>query len=196
MRKIILLTAFLFCLFSFAQKPKFTLGLNAVGVFPMGNNYLKDGVGNFAGVGLNFQTVFKNNMGFGIELSRAFTDVKDKSIFGELESPRLTNFTTYFLYKYPFTDALSLEGQIGYSYMALTSQSDYFSSNFTENGSAFLLGTELSYHFPKAKIVEIYASPKIYFFDSEVRFDEKEIDKYYSKATLFNLNVGVRIYLN
>lgn len=196
MRKILLLTAFVFSLFAFAQKPKFTLGINGVGVFPMGNNYLKDGVETFAGVGLNFQTVFKNNMGFGIELSRSFSNVKDESIFGELESPRLTNFTTYFLYKYPFSEALNLEGQIGYSYMALTSQSNYFSNNYTENASAFVLGTELSYHFPKAKMVEIYASPKVYFFNSEVKFEEKSIDRYYSKATLLNLNVGVRIYLN
>lgn len=196
MRKILLLSAFLFCLFSFAQKPKFTLGVNAVGIFPMGDNYLKDGVGNFTGVGLNFQTVFKNNMGFGIELSRAFTDVKDKSVFGELENPKLTNFTTYFLYKYPFTEAFNIEGQIGYSYMALTSRSDYFSNNYTENASAFLLGTELSYNFPKAKMVEIYASPKIYFFDSEVKFEDRDIDRYYSRAPLFNLNIGVRIYLN
>lgn len=196
MKKILLATAFLLCLFSFAQKPKFTLGLNGVGVFPMGDNYLKDGVDNFFGVGLNFQTVFKNNMGFGIELNRSFSEVQDKSIFGELYNPRLTNISTYFLYKHPFTESFSLEGQIGYGYMALTSKSQYSSNIFTENADSFLLGTELSYHFPKSKMIEIYASPKIYFFDSKVKFEEREIERYYSRATLLNLNVGVRIYLN
>ena len=196
MKKILLATAFLMCLFSFAQKPKFTLGLNGVGVFPMGNNYLKDGVENFKGVGLTFQTVFRNHMGFGIELSRSFSEVKDQSIYGELESPRLTSISAYYIYKYPFTNSLSLEGQIGLSLMALTSQSNNRSNTYTENASAFFFGTEFSYHFPKAKIVGIYASPKLYFFDSLVKFEEKEIDHYYSKVPLLNINAGIRIYLN
>lgn len=196
MRKIILLTAFSFCVFSFAQKAKCTLGVNGVGIFPMGNNYLKDGVESFAGVGLTFQTIFRNNMGFGIELNRSFSDVKNKSIYGELDSPRLTNIGAYYIYKYPFTNSLGVQGQVGYSLMALTSQSSNWSNTYTENASAFFFGTELSYHFPKAKIVEIYASPKLYFFDSLVKFEEKDIDRYYSRAALLNINVGVRIYLN
>jgi hypothetical protein len=196
MRKYLLfITAFCFGLFS-SQSAKPSLGINVVNVIPTGNNYLKDGVKNFIGVGLTFQTIFRNNMGFGVELSRAFSEVKDISIYGDLDNPQLTNISVYFVYKYPLTEAFNLEGQIGLGLLALTSQSRYTQDKYTENASAFQLGSEISYKFPKAKKVEIYASPKIYFFDSLVGFQEKDLDRYYSRSLLLNINVGVRINFN
>jgi hypothetical protein len=135
-------------------------------------------------------------MGFGIELGRSYTEVKDKSLYGELESPRLTNISGYYIYKYPFANSFAVQGQIGFSLMALTSQSQYDSDTYTEHASAFFLGTEFSYQFPKVKKLEIYVSPKVYLFDSLVKFEEKDIDRYFSRATLLNINVGLRLNLN
>ncbi|MFC0342695.1 outer membrane beta-barrel protein [Epilithonimonas hispanica] len=196
MKRFLLSTA-LFCFAFFSsQGVQPSLGINAVTFLPMGDNFLKDGLKNFVGVGLTYQTVFKRNMGFGIELNRAFSEVKDRSVYGDLEKPRLTNISAYFIYKYPFTEAFSLQGQIGGSFMAITSQSRYTKDDFTEQAGAFFLGTELSYKFPKLKKLEIFASPKLYFYDSFVEFRDKGLDKYYSKAQLLNINVGIRLNLN
>lgn len=196
MKRILLLSAILCCTLSFAQKTQVSLGLNGVGIFPMGNNYLKDGVGNFAGAGFTFQTIFKTNMGFGVELGRSYTKVQDKSIYGELTNPRLTNISAYYVYKYPFANSFAVEGQLGLSLMALTSESLDSQENYTEHAAAFFFGGEFSYQFPNTKILEIYASPKLYFFDSLVKFDEKAIDRYFSRAPLLNINVGIRLNLN
>lgn len=196
MKRFLLQTAIFCSAFFYSQGVQPSLGINAVTFLPMGNNHLKDGLKNFVGAGLTYQMVFKRNMGFGIELNRAFSNVKDRSVYGELEKPRLTNISAYFIYKYPFTETFSMQGQIGGSLMAITSQSRFTKDEFTEQASAFFLGTELSYQFPKTKKLEIYASPKLYFYDSFVDFRERDLDRYYSKAQLLNINVGIRLNLN
>lgn len=196
MKRFLLQTAIFCSAFFYSQGVQPSLGINAVTFLPMGNNHLKDGLKNFVGAGLTYQMVFKRNMGFGIELNRAFSNVKDRSVYGELEKPRLTNISAYFIYKYPFTETFSMQGQIGGSLMAITSQSRFTKDEFTEQASAFFLGTELSYEFPKTKKLEIYASPKLYFYDSFVDFRERDLDRYYSKAQLLNINVGIRLNLN
>lgn len=196
MNRFLLLTAVFCSAVFYSQSVQPSLGINAVTVLPMGNNHLKDGLKSFVGAGLTYQMVFKRNMGFGIELSRAYSEVKDYSVYGDLEKPRLTNISAYFIYKYPFTETFSMQGLIGGSLMAITSQSRFTRDKFTEQASAFFLGSELSYKFPKTKKLEIYASPKFYFYDSFVDFRERELDRYYSKATLLNINVGIRINFN
>lgn len=194
-RFLLSITVFCFAL-SFGQKPQPSLGIDVVSVTPMGDNYLKDGVKNFFGFGLTFQTVFKRNMGFGLELSQAFSEVKNKSVYGDLEKPQLTNFSAYFLYKYPFKNGLNVQGQIGAGIMRLSNQSQYVDDDYRETAAGFLLGTEISYKFPKNKIVEVFASPKIYFYNSQIKFDDSDLSRYYSRSQLLYINVGVRLNLN
>lgn len=196
MKKFLLFFAFLCFAVSFSQNSKPSLGFNMITITPMGNNYLKDGVKPFVGFGVTFQSIYINKLGFGIEISQAFSQVKNKTIYGDLEKPRLTNITTYLNYKYPFSNGISLQGQMGAGFLNLANQSLYTEDIYKENGISFLVGTEVSYKFPKSKGFEIYASPKLYFFKSQVDFEDSELDKYYSQSRLLYLNVGIRLNIN
>ncbi|MBO6201632.1 MAG: hypothetical protein J6N74_08445, partial [Chryseobacterium sp.] len=56
----------------------------------------------------------------------------------------------------------------------------------------YILGGKILYSISKTNNVQVFFGPKIYFFTSDINLENKKIEKYYSDATILNLNLGFR----
>lgn len=179
----------------FAQKKdNFSFELQGNTYSGLGNNFISDGLGTFTGFGAGITGIIYKNFGLGFEFHKGFTDVKDVSVFGDLKNPDLTTFEILVLYRYNATEKFDLEGNIGVANMQINSKSDYRTDGFSEGGTAFVLGAKALYSITKNNSLYVLGSPKLYFLSTGTSIDNPEADKYYSKPTLLNLTLGLRLY--
>lgn len=179
----------------FAQKKdNFSFELQGNAYSGLGNNFISDGLGTFTGFGAGITGIIYKNFGLGFEFHKGFTDVKDVSVFGDLKNPDLTTFEILVLYRYNATEKFDLEGNIGVANMQIKSKSDYRTDGFSEGGTAFVLGAKALYSITKNNSLYVLGSPKLYFLSTGTSIDNPEADKYYSKPTLLNLTLGLRLY--
>ena len=180
---------------TFAQKKdNFSFELQGNTYSGLGNNFISDGLGTFTGFGAGITGIIYKNFGLGFEFHKGFTDVKDVSVFGDLKNPDLTTFEILVLYRYNATEKFDLEGNIGVANMQIKSKSDYRTDGFSEGGTAFVLGAKALYSITKNNSLYVLGSPKLYFLSTGTSIDNPEADKYYSKPTLLNLTLGLRLY--
>ena len=193
MRKI----TFFFILISglcFSQdSDRFAFELKGNSFTGIGNNFIADGTKTFTGFGAGFTGTFYKNFGLGIEFNKGYSEVSDVSVFGDLHSPQFTTFDYYALYRYQANNRLSFEGNIGGGYAKLKSYSNYRTKNFSESGSAFLVGAKAMYGLTKNNNLQLVAGPRFYFLSTFTEMNDPKIEKYYSKSTLLNLSLGLRI---
>lgn len=193
--KNILILLILFSNFCFAQKPNnFSLELKGNTFTGLGDNWIADGTKTFTGIGFGFSGVVYKNFGVGLEYNTGYSEVKDISVFGDLYSPKLQTIDYFALYRYDINPKASIEGNIGGANLFLKSYSNYRSNYFSENGKAFLLGGKALYSITKNNKLYVFASGRLYFFNTDIEMGDEEIEKYYSKATLLNFSLGLRIY--
>ena len=179
----------------FAQKKNnFSFELQGNTYSGLGNNFISDGLGTFTGFGAGITGIIYKNFGLGFEFHKGFTDVKDVSVFGDLKNPDLTTFEILVLYRYNATEKFDLEGNIGVANMQIRSKSDYRTDGFSEGGTAFVVGAKALYSITKNNSLYVLGSPKLYFLSTGTTIDNPEADKYYSKPTLLNLSLGLRLY--
>ena len=179
----------------FAQKKNnFSFELQGNTYSGLGNNFISDGLGTFTGFGAGITGIIYKNFGLGFEFHKGFTDVKDVSVFGDLKNPDLTTFEILVLYRYNATEKFDLEGNIGVANMQIKSKSDYRTDGFSEGGTAFVVGAKALYSITKNNSLYVLGSPKLYFLSTGTTIDNPEADKYYSKPTLLNLSLGLRLY--
>lgn len=178
-----------------AQKNNFSFELQGITYSGLGTNFISEGLGTFTGFGAGITGIIYENVGLGLEFHKGFTQVKDVSVFGDLKKPNLTTFEISALYRYPATEKLQIEGNIGVANMQIKSKSDYRTDGFSEGGTAFLLGVKALYSLTRKNSLYILASPKLYFLSTGTSIDHPEFDKYYSKPTLLNFTLGLRLYL-
>lgn len=194
MRTITIIFVFLSAL-SFAQdSKKFSVELKGNTFAGLGNNFIAEGTTTFTGFGLGLTGLVYNNFGLGIEFNRGYADVKDVSVFGELNSPELTLIDLYGLYRFPATSKLDIEGNVGAGNLRIKSRTDYRSDEFLESGSTFFLGGKLLYSITKNDQLHVVGGSRLYFLSTITEMDDPEIDEYYSKATLLNFSLGLRLY--
>lgn len=178
-----------------AQKQKnFSFELQGNTFSGIGNNFIADGLGTFTGFGASFSGRFYKNMGLSLEYHKGFTDVKDISVFGDLQNPTLSSLEILGLYRYKVTDKFDVEGNLGFGSIRIISNSVYRNQGFEENGTAFILGAKALYSLTKNNSLYLVGSPRLYFLNTFTEIENSNADKYYSKATLFNLSLGLRIY--
>ena len=193
MRKI----TFFFILISglcFSQdSDRFAFELKGNSFTGIGNNFIADGTKTFTGFGVGFTGTFFKNIGLGIEFNKSYSEVSDVSVFGDLHSPQFTTFDYYALYRYQANNRLSFEGNIGGGYAKLKSYSNYRTKNFSESGNAFLVGAKAMYGLTKNNNLQLVAGPRFYFLSTFTEMNDHKIEKYYSKSTLLNLSLGLRI---
>lgn len=179
----------------FAQKKdNFSFELQGNTYSGIGNNFISDGLGTFTGFGAEITGIIYKNFGLGFEFHKGFTDVKDVSVFGDLKNPDLTTYELLVLYRYNATEKFDLEGNIGVANMQIKSKSDDRTEGFSEGGTAFVLGAKALYSITKNNSLYVLGSPKLYFLSTGTSIDNPEADKYYSKPTLLNLTLGLRLY--
>ena len=179
----------------FGQKNnKFSVELQGNTFSGIGNNFIADGLGTFTGFGAAVSGRFYKNFGLSLEYHKGFSEVKDVSVFGDLEKPSLTSFELLALYRYSATDKFDLEGNIGVASMKVDSKSVYRGAGFSEGGTALIIGAKALYSLTKNNKLYVIGSPRLYFLSTSTTIDNPEADKYYSKATLFNLSLGLRLY--
>ena len=128
------------------------------------------------------------------EFRKGFSEVKDVSVFGVLNSPDITSFELLALYRYNVTEKFDIEGNVGIARMRIKSKSDYRSDGFSKGGTAFVIGGKALYSITKNNTLYILGSPRLYFLATSTNIDNPEADKYYSKPTLFNFSLGLRFY--
>ena len=188
---------FLFLLVSgsiFAQKDNFSFELQGNTYSGLGNNFISEGLGTFTGFGAGITGIIYKNFGLGFEFHKGFTEVKDVSVFGDLRNPQLTTFEILALYRYHATEKFQIEGNIGIANMQIKSKSDYRTDGFSEGGTAFVLGAKGLYSITKNNSLYVLGSPRLYFLSTGTTIDNPEADKYYSKPTLLNFTLGLRLY--
>ena len=188
---------FIFILFSgiclSQETDKFAFELKGNTLTGMGSNFIAEGTKTFTGFGVGFTGTFLKNIGLGIEFNKSYSEVSDVSVFGDLHSPQFTTFDYYALYRYQANNRLSFEGNIGGGYAKLKSYSNYRTKNFSESGSAFLVGAKAMYGLTKNNNLQLVAGPRFYFLSTFTEMNDPKIEKYYSKSTLLNLSLGLRI---
>ena len=128
------------------------------------------------------------------EFRKGFSEVKDVSVFGVLNSPDITSFELLALYRYNVTEKFDIEGNVGIAGMRIKSISDYRSDGFSEGGTAFVIGGKALYSITKNNTLYILGAPRFYFLSTSTTIDNPETHKYYSKPTLFNFSLGLRLY--
>lgn len=198
MRKYLLFLMILALSFSYAQesvkqKARFSIDLKGNLGIPIGDNFMADGLKTFAGYGLGFQAIFVKDFGLGGEFNQMFSNVKDVSIFGALQDPRLTDFSFYLIYLHSFGNSgFDAEAKAGIGTLFLRSESVDWGDRFRQYGNQYILGGKILYTISKSNNVQVFFGPKIYFFDSDINFENKKLEKYYSNATIVNLNLGFR----
>ncbi|WP_232707045.1 hypothetical protein [Epilithonimonas sp. JDS] len=198
MRKYLLFILMLAVSFSNAQekvkqKARFSIDLKGNLGIPVGDNFMADGLKTFSGYGLGFQAVFVKDFGLGVEFNQMFSSVKDVSVFGALEDPRLTDLSFYLVYLHSFGESgLDVEAKAGIGSLFLRSESIDWGDKFRQYGNQYILGAKVLYTISKPNNVQIFFGPKLYFFTSDINFENKKLEKYYSNATILNLNLGVR----
>ncbi|MDR2207018.1 MAG: porin family protein [Flavobacteriaceae bacterium] len=175
------------------EKSFFTFELKGNLVQGIGDSFIADGLKSASGFAFSFSGTFHKNIGLGIEFSSASAKIKDASVFGDLESSKFRFIDIYALYYYPVSKKFALEGDLGGSVVSLKSESEYWDKDFKEDGSAFFLGAKAIYALTKDGTLNLIGGTKIYFFDSNVSIAEPHWNKYYSKSTLLNFNLGVRV---
>lgn len=179
----------------FAQKKdNFSFELQGNTFTGIGNNFIADGVGTFTGFGAAISGTFYKNFGLSLEYHKGFSEVKDISVFGDLEKPSLSSIELLALYRYHATDKFALEGNVGVGSMRINSKSAYRTDGFSEGGTAFIIGGKALYSITKNNSLFIVGSPRLYFLSTSTTIDNPAADKYYSKSTLFNLSLGLRLY--
>ena len=179
----------------FAQKQnKFSLELQGNTFTGIGNNFIADGLGTFTGFGVSLSGKFYKNIGLSLDFHRAFSEVKDISVFGDLQKPALTSVEISAFYRYNVTDKFDAEGNIGIGSFDIKSSSVYRSEGFSENGTSFILGGKALYSITKNNSLYLIGAPRFYFISTRTEIDNPKADKYYSKATLFNFSLGLRLY--
>ena len=176
-----------------AQDNQFSFELKGNVMIPAGDNFLKDGLKNFSGFGLGFQGFFYKGFGLGAEYNFTSSEVKNESVFGTLKAPSLSSWEAHLLYHFPLTKKWEGEGSFGLSALRLKSRSDYRSDGFKEHAGSVILGAKLFYALSEKPKVQVFASPKLYFYSSDTQIDQSDLQRYYSKATLINLSAGVRL---
>ncbi|UFK98877.1 porin family protein [Kaistella faecalis] len=192
--KNVLLTFILISGICFSQETnKFAIEFKGNTFTGLGNNFVADGTKTFTGFGAGFTGTFYKNFGLGIEFNKGYSEVSDVSVFGDLHSPQLTLFDIYALYRYDVNQKLSIEGNIGGGFSQLKSYSDYRIEKFTEGGNTFFLGGKALYSVTKNNSLVLVAGPRFYFMHTFTEMDDPKIQKYYSKATLLNFSLGLRL---
>lgn len=175
------------------KKARFAIDVKGNVGIPIGNNFVADGLNTFTGFGIGFQSVFIKDFGIGGEINQMFSDVKDVSVFGAMKNPRLTDFSFYLVYLHSFENTnFDVEGKAGIGSLFLRSESVEWGDRFRQYGNQYILSGKILYKISKSNAVQVFFGPKLYFFDSNVNFAEKELERYYSKATILNLNLGFR----
>ena len=181
------------CLFG-QKKNHFSVELQGNTFSGLGNNFISEGLGTFTGFGLGISGIIYKNFGLGIEVHKGFTQVKDISVFGDLQKPALTSVEIIGLYRYQATGKFDLEGNIGVASMRIKSNSEYRDDGYTEGGTAFLLGAKALYSLTNNNSLYLMGGPRFYFLSTDTEIDDSTADRYYSKATLFNFTLGLRLY--
>ena len=188
---------FIFILFSgicmSQETDKFAFELKGNTLTGMGSNFIAEGTNTFTGFGVGFTGIFLKNIGLGIEFNKSYSEVSDVSVFGDLHSPQFTLFDIYALYRYDVNQKLSVEGNIGGGFSQLKSYSNYRIEKFTEGGNTFFLGGKALYSVTKNNSLVLVAGPRFYFMHTFTEMDDPKIEKYYSKATLLNFSLGLRL---
>lgn len=161
----------------------------------IGNNYIADGTGTFAGFGLSLSFFVIKNFGIGFDFDKAYGNVKEQSVFGNLHSPQFTSGDIYAFYRHPISERFDAEAFIGSGFNSIVSKSNYSSKDFREGGSSFILGAKALYGISSKKKIYVFASPKFYFLTNFTEMDDSAVQKYYAKPTLFNFSLGLRFYL-
>lgn len=160
----------------------------------LGNNFLHDGVNTFAGLGLGLSYKAYKNFGLGIDYTVGSTQVKDVSVFGSLKNPKISAFDFYFFYLYPVTNRLNAEANLGFGDMRIKSDSDYRTEGFREGGDSYLIGGKLYYDITPKKDLSAFFATRLYFYNSDVKMNNPQIEKYYSNATLLNFSLGLKLF--
>ena len=195
MKKYILLFFFL-PLFLFSQnEKKFSLEAQGSTFTGIGNNFIAEGLKTFTGFGVGISSAFYKNMGLGLAFQKGYSEVKDVSVFGSLQNPQLTSVEIFGLYRFNLTNKFDVEANLGYAKMFLISRSAFREKGFTEDGEAFLIGGKALYSLNKNNSIYLVGTPRFYFLSTKTQIDNSGADKYYSKPTLFNFALGIRIYL-
>lgn len=179
----------------FAQKKdNFSFELQGNTYSGLGDNFIADGLGTFTGFGAALSGTIYKNFGLSLEFHKGFTTVKDVSVFGSLKDPDLTSLELLALYRYHASEKFQIEGNFGVANMQIKSKSDYRTDGFSEGGTAVVLGAKALYSITKNNSLYVLGAPKLYFLSTSTTIDNPEANKYYSKPTLFNLTIGLRLY--
>lgn len=194
MRKHLLFLVLISASLSAQKKDRFSLELQGNTFSGAGNNFIADGVGTFVGFGAALSARIYKNFGLSVEYQKGYSEVKDISVFGDLEKPELNAFELLALYRYNVADKFEIEGNIGAGNIRINSKSTYRDQGFSEGGMAFIIGAKALYSITKNNSLYIVGSPRLYFLSTSTTIDNPEANQYYSKSTLFNLSLGLRLY--
>ena len=179
----------------FAQKQNnFSFELQGNTFTGIGNNFIAEGLGTFTGFGAAVSGTFYKNIGLSLDFHRGFSEVKDISVFGDLQKPALTSVEILGLYRYKVNNKFDMEGNIGVGSMYLKSRSIYRNEGFSENGTAFILGAKALYSITKNNSLYLVGAPRFYFLSTFTEIDNPKANRYYSTATLLNFTLGLRVY--
>lgn len=178
-----------------AQKQKnFAVEIHGQTVQGIGNNFIADGLDPFWGFGIEISRIIYKNFGLSLEYNTGYAEVKDISVFGELQKPSLTSLNLLSFYRYSINPKFDLEGNVGIGSTQLMSESVYRNVGFREGGTSFILGGKALYSLTKNNTLYLVGGPRIYFLSTSTDIENAEANRYYSHATLLNFSLGLRLY--
>ena len=190
------LVIFVLCsIIASAQKQKnFAVEIHGQTVQGIGDNFIADGLDPFLGFGIGISKTVYKNLGLSLEYNQAFSEVKDTSVFGELQKPTITSLNLLAFYRYSINPKFDLEGNAGLGSTQLRSESVYRNVGFREGGTSFIVGAKALYSLTKNNNLYLVGGPRIYFLSTSTEIENADANRFYSNATLLNLSLGLRLY--
>lgn len=193
MMRFFLPLAFLLSTSVFAQNKIFRMELGYHFLTAVGDNFIKDGLGSFNGLGGEVNAVVYKNVGVGLGYSRTFSTVKNEAIYGSLKEPQLSVLGVYIFYRHRFTPRTASEAEVGINDMRIKSKSYYSKDFFREGGSAGFFGIKGLYSISYDNVVSIVVGSRLYIYDSNLDMKHSAVQNYYSQALFLNFNAGISI---
>lgn len=190
-------------MFGFSQRKKnkpiieevfFSIEPNVRIMKAFGNNFMNKSLSPFVGFGIAGNMEFYKGFGLGLEYDRMSSNVKlDDSLFGNLGAPQMNIFEFYGFYKYPISDDFFVEGLGGLSIYRISSPFLDHSGKFDEGNNGFHLGGKAIYTLDMQGVQQVILGLKLNYYTSSIRNQNIDIQNYFNKAWLANVNLAYRI---
>lgn len=201
--KRFLLVVLLLPMFGFSQRKKnkpiidevfFSVEPNVRMMKAFGNNFMNKSLSPFVGFGIAGNMELYKGFGLGLEYNRMSASVKiEDSLFGNLGGPEMNNFEFYAFYKHPISEDFFVEGLGGLSIYRISSSFLDHSGKFNEGNNGFHLGGKAIYNLDMQGVQQVVVGLKLNYYTSSIRNQDIDIQNYFNKAWLANVNLAYRI---